>query len=411
MSGIDRWDHAIPPWVAREMDTKGIYVCDTIPEKFWDDIVDFPVKTMVRSAKLMATVHYIGKVGTTDSSVGKQLHWKHLPIIEGSKIEMHNDPIIRHIGTPGGWEFTAKVISLTEPGYEGIKEGYPRVPSRKLAAYISLFRPFTLVAPFLVGIFGVLIERTHTNGSFNLSTVLLVAICIALFQAIGQISNQVSDINIDRINKPYRPIVSGAISEREASFVFLMLILIAGPLAVMISEKFGLLMIVSLIFALSYSFEPIRVKSLNEWVALFWMSFSRGFIPFLATWSVYGDIFSTDLPWKLGVFAFLWVFAFQSTKDFGDMKGDSLHDIPTLPTIHGQKDTIRIMSVLAFSPFIFAIFSGIMYLLLLIPVGLLIINSLQTNLETKRFENNPGWIMFYLGLGLIYIITLVSMII
>ena len=94
----------------------------------------------------------------------------------------------------------------------GIVEGYPRLQKRfgRLVGYIQLVRPFTLVAPILAGIFGVLAPINNIDFQTFLVAI-YVGVTLALAQAAGQCLNQYADVELDKVVKPYRPIPSGLI--------------------------------------------------------------------------------------------------------------------------------------------------------------------------------------------------------
>lgn len=307
----------------------------------------------------------------------------------------------------------------------GIKDQYPRIAgiNVKLAAYFALVRPFSLIAPFVVGMLGVLIERQYNQGtilfSFDLFfTLVYVGLTIALLQAVGQVTNQATDIHIDKWNKPYRPIPKGRVTKEEAYAIAFILAIFALARAVTISFPFFVFCVFILIFSVGYSVDPVRIKEKAVYISLPWLALSRGLMPLLATWTVFGKVIDSAFPWALGIVATMWVLAFQASKDFGDEFGDREFNVPTLVTYYGKQNALRIMVVLAtFYPIAILYFisvgalpSGLYILLILIPVEILILFFIRNNIESK-LENNLGWVLFYIGLGLISILGLVGLMI
>jgi len=303
----------------------------------------------------------------------------------------------------------------------GIKLGYPRAPlPGKLKAYIQLIRPLTLFPAFLAGCFGVVLPLAYAGMSFKFiyyfKEITLAALSLMLVQAYGQVSNQYADIKIDKINKPYRPLVRGVISRKEAGQFSLVLFVLAILLAIQISFIFFCFIIAGLFLAWSYNFD-LRIKAVNHWLALFWLALSRGLLPVVATWSVLGSLLST-IPWALGLIAFAWVFAYQGTKDYNDMKGDALNGIPTLFTVYGKERACETMISLGLLPILLSLFLPLAGLLPFenILLASLVIPGLYINIklcfavnESKYFENNVCWVVFYAGLGWIYLCALISL--
>ena len=236
-----------------------------------------------------------------------------------------------------------------------------------------------------------------------------MAVTLALSQACGQIINQACDVDIDRINKPYRPIPQGLVSIDEAKTIGFLFAFFALARSLTINLVFGLLTAVILFFAIFYSLEPIRMKKRDAWGALFWQAISRGLLPFLATWSVFGDL-SNPKPWLLGITAFFWCFALQSTKDFTDYEGDKQYNIPTLVTIYGVKKSLKIMVILVVFAILAIVNIGIQTEKMAITTPMILmaviaIISLHKQYKIEELENNLAWVCYYLGLGLWYILS------
>ncbi len=89
-----------------------------------------------------------------------------------------------------------------------------------MKAYVQLARPFTLLPP----LFGIISGAVCAWGSAHnpdpsravtasvIMTVALGSLCASFLNAASNALNQIYDLEIDRINKPSRPLVTGAIS-------------------------------------------------------------------------------------------------------------------------------------------------------------------------------------------------------
>src|SRR4051794_24142206 len=92
--------------------------------------------------------------------------------------------------------------------------------TRRSGVYLELARPFTLVAPALGVVSGAVTAagaapREPWNAALILYPVLGAAMAATL-NAANNALNQIYDLEIDRINKPGRPLTSGRLSLREA---------------------------------------------------------------------------------------------------------------------------------------------------------------------------------------------------
>jgi len=299
------------------------------------------------------------------------------------------------------------------PKYYGIKHGYPRIEKifGRIAAYIQLLRPFTLVAPVLVGFFGSLICLGEEFWDHWLEVV-YVAFTLMLCQATGQCINQACGVDEDRINKPWRPIPQGRVSVEEAYGLAFLLTIISLWRGFTVSLTFGLWTVVILFFAIFYNLKPVAAQK-HVWVNLTWMSVSRGLIPLPAIWSAFADPFALE-PWLIGIIAFFWTFSFQTTKDINDIEGDRMFGNRTLPVVYGVDFTKRFIYWASFIPFIVLIcFVGMglletEYLILLVLLITRTIGVRGLDKEMNMTENNLAWSIFYLNLGLIFILSAIA---
>ena len=89
--------------------------------------------------------------------------------------------------------------------------------------YATLARPFTLLPPLLGIISGAVCawgsahnpDPSRTLTSSVILTVVLGSLCASFLNAANNSLNQIYDLEIDRINKPKRPLVTGEISIRR----------------------------------------------------------------------------------------------------------------------------------------------------------------------------------------------------
>jgi len=288
--------------------------------------------------------------------------------------------------------------------YEGIRKGYPRLRTRfgKLAGYIQLCRIFTLMAPLLAGIFGVLTPVKDVTFQ-HLYTAIYVGITLALTQATGQVLNQYADAELDKIIKSYRAIPSGLVSREEALGLSWLLAIFAVGRGFTISTFFGLVSLILLFFAVFYSLAPLSPRKIHPLANILWMAIARGLIPMFAVLSVFGD---PSQAWKYSILAFMWMLGFQSTKDVPDVEGDKKFGIKTVPGSYGQRGLITLMVICSGLYAIISFCLRLYIMLLILPVAALAI--LTTKKQSKLTENTYAWLAFYLGLGLIYILMFLN---
>lgn len=288
--------------------------------------------------------------------------------------------------------------------FKGIRKGYPEIRRRfgKIAAYIHLCRPFTLMAPLLAGIFGVLTPVKDVTLQ-NLYTAIYVGVTLALAQATGQVLNQYADTELDKIIKSYRPIPSGLVTREEALGLSWLLAIFAVGRAFTISTFFGLVSLTLLFFAVFYSLAPFSPRKIHPIINTGWMAVSRGFLPMFAVWSVYGNL---TQAWQYSLLAFLWVMGFQATKDVPDSEGDKRFGIKTIPNTYRLKGLVACMIICSTIYSALAFYFRVYIMFLTLPLA--IIAVLTTRKQSSLTENTYAWICFYGGLALLYILMFIS---
>lgn len=292
---------------------------------------------------------------------------------------------------------------MPEIKYGGIKEKYPvlqRIFGDKFTSWLLLTRPATLLAPLLAGIFGVMATTSLTYEHFR--TAIYVGITLAAAQAAGQVVNQSEDSELDKLAKPYRAIPRGAVSKDEAMGIAWLLAMFAIGRGFLISIEFGLIVLALIFFAVFYSLSPLSPRKINPFLNIAWVSFSRGFLPIIAVFSIYGDI---NHAWAYAVFAFLFCLACQGSKDIPDIDADRNFNIKTIPNTYGVKGFVKYAAAVSMSMYIFA-FAYVPIMLLLVPLTILFFEGLEK--ENQKFENTRSWLVFYTGVGLIYILMFIK---
>lgn len=205
------------------------------------------------------------------------------------------------------------------------------------------------------------------------SPVKLILACLSasLISAGGYVINDYFDVEIDKINKPYRPLVTGEVSKKEALSFSLILFSWGLFLSVFIKLSAIFIALFSILVLIYYSFKLKKT--------LFWGNFLVSLICALAF--VYGGIVGKDFRWSLipATFAYLFHFGREILKDVEDQEGDKLSNAKTIPILFGVKPSLFFISfifsvliVLTLFPYIFDIFS-ISYLIVVLTVDLLLL--------------------------------------
>lgn len=271
-------------------------------------------------------------------------------------------------------------------------------------ALIQLIRLHNTTASALSALAGYLIASQWLIN--NLHQILLAALVVALISAAGYIINDIYDVEIDKINKPYRPLPSGRVSLKEAWIVTY----IFFGLGLLFSLILGILpFLVALIVAFSlvvYS-KILKRKGLygNVLIAL---DSSLTFF--------YGGLVYGTGEWLLRItlpvfFAFILTLAREFVKGIEDYNGDKLYGVNTLAVKLGIEKTweiskILLIILLIISPIPVLIGFNFIYIIFLILVIIFIIitifskNTINSAIKARSYlkiASILGILAFLLG--------------
>lgn len=296
---------------------------------------------------------------------------------------------------------------------------------RKIRLCWQTSRPFTLLMPFVGFISAALISYKVSGNYTGLPYfyILTGALSAAILNAASNSLNQIYDIDIDRINKPERPIAKGTLGKNEAWAFTLILYLAAIFFASILPNKqFFLIVMFTAACTFLYSVPPVRFKKRFVLSNLI-IAFMRGPLLFAAGWSAVQKI-NTAEPWFIGGIFGIFLIGASATKDFSDIEGDRKFACKTLPVIIGVEKTIKIISPFLIVPFfifplgvIFGILHCSIFPLILLSVffacwGSFIVFLLHKESLTLAIDSNHiSWKHMYLmlisaqiGIALAYLI-------
>jgi 4-hydroxybenzoate polyprenyltransferase len=301
---------------------------------------------------------------------------------------------------------------------------------RAVMAYVRLSRPFTLVVPMLGIASGALVAYFAqgpklVTGTNFLVVLLLGTVAAGLLNAASNTLNQIYDLDLDRINKPDRPLCTGEVSNFAASVFFVATLVFALVLATVVSVLTGHWGTVALfaaagVFSAAYSVPPLRMKA-RGWWANITVAIPRGVLLKVAGWSLAQSVVSAE-AWYIGLIFGLFLVGATSTKDFADVQGDAAYGVRSLPVEHGAKRAAWMIAPFLVLPFVLIPVGGWIGVLTppdgqvidLIMLGLISLlwgahiaaRVLDDPDALTRTENHPAWnhmyyLMIFLQVGFV----------
>jgi 4-hydroxybenzoate polyprenyltransferase len=228
----------------------------------------------------------------------------------------------------------------------------------RAALWFEFSRPFTLVAPALGFASGaVTAAGAMPREPWSAALVLYPLIGLtmaAVLNAASNALNQIYDLEIDRVNKPARPLPSGRLTLADAWVFTLVAYAVALALAWFVApggrrECFWIVLAATVITIL-YSAPPFRTKRLGIWANVT-IAIPRGVLLKVAGWSAVKTVAAVE-PWFIGAIFGLFLLGASTTKDFADMEGDARGGCRTLPIIYGVRRAAWMISPSFVVPFL-----------------------------------------------------------
>lgn len=312
---------------------------------------------------------------------------------------------------------------------------------KKLELYAQLSRPFTLLPPLLGIVSGAIcawgsVHNPDPARQLTLSVILTVALgslCAAFLNAANNSINQIYDLEIDRLNKPSRPLVTGALTMREAwTFTWIAYVIGVLPTWLVVVHPYDTwlekltapwswhetfyIYAIALVTTFVYSVPALgRTKARGMW-ANWTIAIPRGCLLKVAGWAMVARIGAWE-PWAIGSIFMLFLIGAASTKDFADIEGDRAGGCKTLPILHGPRKAAWIIAPFFVFPWLLvplfaflpdpqnpqhAILTGNPWALVALGVLLTLWGIYTVYLilrdpdELTRTENHPSWRHMYL---------------
>ncbi len=249
--------------------------------------------------------------------------------------------------------------------------------SNPIADFWELCRPFTLLAPFVGFVCFALAGWSGQNEmSLNEAVlpILVGALSAVCLNAASNIINQYYDLEIDKINKPTRPIPESRVSVNTALVGCLVLYALSAALAYSIGTQFFVIVLFTLFLTYAYSGPPFRTK--RHWLlANLTIAVPRGCLLVVAGWTVARSVYDPE-AWIIGAVFGLYIFGAATTKDFADIEGDRQGGCITLPIRFGVRQSAYMISPFFVLPFVLLFVSSFFGWLAAWRAGLLALSVL-----------------------------------
>ena len=209
-------------------------------------------------------------------------------------------------------------------------------------AYLAILRPLN----GLMAVFAVLVAAILVNF-FVPYQLLLAFLIVFLISSGGMVINDYFDYEIDKINRPKRPIPSGRISRKNALIYAIVLFLVADFIALFLNFYVFALTILNTVINIIYSWKLKKMILIGNF-SVSWL---------VASTFIFGSLLKGIITVTILI---LFLMAFSSnigreiTKSIEDVEGDKRRSIKSLPLIAGKNFAALIAMIFIFFAIIFS---------------------------------------------------------
>jgi homogentisate phytyltransferase/homogentisate geranylgeranyltransferase len=208
----------------------------------------------------------------------------------------------------------------------------------KLFAFWKFSRPHTLIGSLIsvVTLYTILCQEDERAHHLDvLFWGLLIGICTNIF-IVG--INQIADVELDKINKPWLPIPAGELSIREAKVIVVTALVASLGISLYLTPYLFAVIVLSAIIGWAYSMPPLHLKK-HHLTSAIAISVVRGVLVNLGGFIVISERVNPELTVSdnlklLILFIIVFSLVISWFKDMPDVEGDARYQFRTLPVLY-----------------------------------------------------------------------------
>ena len=238
----------------------------------------------------------------------------------------------------------------------------------------------------------------------------LGALAGSLIGGAGMVINDYFDVEIDKVNRPERPIPSGKISLKSALVYYFVLNFIA---LVLVSQTNIYAFVIALISVFVIFFYSYKLKS-KGLIGNFVVGFMTG-LAFIFGGAIGENVVPLLFPF---IFGLLINFAREILKDVEDIEGDRIKKLQTFPIVYGEEKSLKIFTFLivltiisTLLPYFLGIYNVFYLLIILFIVDLPLVYAIRVILDKPekdqlrkisnliKYEMIAGLIAIFIGVN------------
>jgi len=253
----------------------------------------------------------------------------------------------------------------------------------KTIAVFKITRPLNVFISFISIAIAAII---CTISTYIADRILLASVSGALATAAGNIINDLFDIEIDKINRPDRPLAANTLTESEAVFLCILFSFSSLLLAYFINLPCFIIDTSAIILLFLYSFKLKKVILLGNFIVAFLTGLTF----------IYGGVSVNNLKYAImpAAFAFLINMIREIIKDMEDIEGDKSSGVFSFPYLYGSnlaKKVIVLFSLIlitaTFIPYIFKFYKIEYFIVIMTLVNPVLVYTLRALFKNDDKKN------------------------
>ena len=215
---------------------------------------------------------------------------------------------------------------------------------KQLKIFWQFSRPHTIIGSVcsITALYIIACEGKNLAGHSALYIMTLVSALACNIFIVG--INQLADVELDKINKPWLPLAAGTLSRKNALIIIYAALLVCLVVAFITALFLLLIMCIILLIGIAYSLPPFKLKQHHLPAALS-ITLVRGLIVNVGIFLHYQHILYNNfyLPgyiWCLTFFIMAFSVAIAWFKDLPDTEGDDQFHIKTLAVLYSRRNAL-----------------------------------------------------------------------
>ncbi len=274
--------------------------------------------------------------------------------------------------------------------------------TEKLTSFLKITRPFNLLITFISVIVAAIICQIE---KILLIDVFAAALSASIVMAAGNIINDIFDIEIDKVNRPDRPLPSGKLSYKGALALYFIYLLLSLILSWFINLPAFIIVVVTNFLLYLYSKYLKRIPLVGNILVAFFTG-----LVFIYGGVAVGNPSAAIIP---ATFAFLINLIREIVKDMQDVPGDEKTGLQTFPIKFGFYKSIQLILILSIVlilatcyPYITQVYRIEYFIIVMVIVNPVIVYSTKSLFEdhsNKNLDKISNLLKLNMVLGLIAI--------